>query len=288
MNVSRYNKLYCRKNKTYETLYGLEKAKLLKLKHSERLLGKSYIERFGKVKANKIRRQIYRNRFIRKKVFCKFCKKVLIVAPCNTRRFCSMACAIRFRIGKHLSKKHRQDISKANTGRKHPLCEILKMAHSSKGHTMCKKSRIAISKKAKKRWKENPDSFLGSYTNKRTKPEKIVNRYIKQNNLPYKYTGNGKFWITLEGKHINPDFINISVKKQFIEIQGCYWHCCKKHCRHLNSEFANERQLVDEHKKSLLKKHGYSVIYIWEHEIYDNSYKKILDETNSLHCSASQ
>lgn len=52
-----------------------------------------------------------------------------------------------------------------------------------------------------------------------TKFEKKIINIIKRNNLPYKYTGNGDFWIG--GK--NPDFVNINGEKKLIEVGSSYW-----------------------------------------------------------------
>jgi G:T-mismatch repair DNA endonuclease (very short patch repair protein) len=59
-----------------------------------------------------------------------------------------------------------------------------------------------------------------------TKPELIINDillFMFGNYNPFKYTGNRKFWLDLNGKLKNPDFVFIEDKK-IIEVFGRYWH----------------------------------------------------------------
>lgn len=52
-----------------------------------------------------------------------------------------------------------------------------------------------------------------------TRLEKNVIDLIQKHNLPYKYVGNGDFWIG--GK--NPDFVNVNGEKKLIEV-GCEYY----------------------------------------------------------------
>ncbi len=87
--------------------------------------------------------------------------------------------------------------------------------------------------------------------NKFTKPEMKFMRIIRKHNLPYKYTGNGSFWI----ENINPDFVQTNGKKICIEIWGDYWHNLPKEIK------------KDEKKLEILQKYGWHRIVIWEHEL---------------------
>jgi DNA mismatch endonuclease (patch repair protein) len=126
---------------------------------------------------------------------------------------------------------------------------------------------------------ERTKKFMKASGIRPTKPEKKVISFIKQNRLPYKYVGDGDFWLTLGGIDINPDFINFKHKKEFIEVLGCYWHRCLK-CRIANAYISakvEKNVQRDRLKTKLLKKYGYKVIRIWEHEIKDGSFiKKIV------------
>lgn len=61
------------------------------------------------------------------------------------------------------------------------------------------------------------------YPKHHTKPERIFEEICKKNNLPFKYTGDGAFWIG-ENPSINPDFVECDGKKLAIFVNGDYWH----------------------------------------------------------------
>jgi len=85
------------------------------------------------------------------------------------------------------------------------------------------KNRVKNSFKKKwkdKEWKEKQlEKMFKGMENRPTSLEKEMIDLIKRNNLPYKYTGDGDFWI---GKK-NPDFVNINGEKKLIEI-GCKYY----------------------------------------------------------------
>jgi len=56
---------------------------------------------------------------------------------------------------------------------------------------------------------------------KPTSIEKQFIELVRKNNLPYRYVGNGDFWIG----NMNPDFIHSDKKKrEVVELFGDYWH----------------------------------------------------------------
>lgn len=77
-------------------------------------------------------------------------------------------------------------------------------------------------------------------------------------------------------KHPNifgrPDFGNKS-RKIAVFIDGCFWHCCPKHYRRpkSNTEFwdnkARTNKARDRKVSRELRKQGYSVTRIWEHDL---------------------
>ena len=85
-----------------------------------------------------------------------------------------------------------------------------------------------------------------------TKPELIFEQICKNNNLPFKYTGDGSFWI----KNINPDFVEVNGKKIAVEIFGDYWHSPL-----LRSNIPYERTYKG--RKKILKKYGWELIILW-------------------------
>lgn len=89
-----------------------------------------------------------------------------------------------------------------------------------------------------------------------TKPELIFEQICKNNNLPFKYTGDGNFWI----HNINPDFVNCNGKKIAIEIFGDYWHSPL-----LNYGLKEDRTLS--YRKKILKQYGWKLVVFWQTDL---------------------
>ena len=89
-----------------------------------------------------------------------------------------------------------------------------------------------------------------------TKPESIFEAICKKYHLPYKYTGDGSFWI----KNINPDFVDVNGKKIAIEIAGDWWH---NSLTHLKLPYKNTM----EYRKKTLKKYGWKLGILFEHDL---------------------
>lgn len=64
--------------------------------------------------------------------------------------------------------------------------------------------------------------MLNSLIKRPTSYEKKIISVIKKYNLPYKYVGNGEFWIGSPSQ--NPDFVNINGEKKLIEVGNVYHH----------------------------------------------------------------
>ena len=97
---------------------------------------------------------------------------------------------------------------------------------------------------------------------KMTKPEKTILGYIKENDLPFKYIGDGSIWVG----QLHPDFISTDGSQRIIEVFGCYWHGCQK-C----FPGSKSRGIPLNQRLSTFKKHGFVTKIIWEHEIKDKS-----------------
>lgn len=83
--------------------------------------------------------------------------------------------------------------------------------------------------------------------------EELIN-LINSNNLPFQYTGDGKFWIGNK----NPDFRNTAGKKQVIELLGEYWHQTRQNIRfHQTAEGTKEHY----------QKAGFNCLIIWDYEV---------------------
>lgn len=127
----------------------------------------------------------------------------------------------------------------------------------NKGLTKNDDERVAkISKTSKNNWK-NPDYARKQFEKMKirpTKPEKILIKIIKENNINLKYVGDGKFWIRQGENIFNPDFINTE-KKIIVEVFGNYWHNLP------------ENKVKDARRLGLYKEKGYKTIVIWEKEL---------------------
>jgi len=92
-----------------------------------------------------------------------------------------------------------------------------------------------------------------------TKPELVFEDICKKNNLPFKYTGDGSFWI---GKNpsVNPDFVECNGKKIAVEVFGDYWHSP------LLNQKLGERSTLN-YRKKVLKQYGWKLIMFWETDL---------------------
>ncbi len=89
----------------------------------------------------------------------------------------------------------------------------------------------------------------------RTKPELKLLDIIERYGFPFKYTGDGSFWI---GGY-NPDFVNCNGQKEVIEVFGDYWHSPSREGIKPDFTEAGRRQAFAEF--------GFSMLVIWEHEL---------------------
>jgi hypothetical protein len=89
-----------------------------------------------------------------------------------------------------------------------------------------------------------------------TSIEKKVLEVISKFFLPYKYVGNGSFWITSMGKHINPDFLH-NTNRVVVEVFEDYWK---------ELTYGSVEAYIEE-RKSLFQKQGFEVIFINKKDI---------------------
>ena len=89
-----------------------------------------------------------------------------------------------------------------------------------------------------------------------TKPELKFMGICRKYRLPFRYVGNGKFWI----ENINPDFVEINGKKICVEIFGGYWH---------SSLYGKKIPYKRTYKGRIatLKKYGWRCIVLWDNEL---------------------
>ena len=108
-----------------------------------------------------------------------------------------------------------------------------------------------------------------------TKPELIFEEICKKYNLPYKYTGDGSFWIG-NNPSVNPDFVECNGKKLAIEIFGDYWHSplLKRNMRYSQTYRGREK---------ILKKYGWELIVFWETDLLRKDAESfILSQLNKI------
>jgi G:T-mismatch repair DNA endonuclease (very short patch repair protein) len=193
---------------------------------------------------------------------CANCGKEFNVTPYHSnRKFCSQNCCREYlknhpSIGKALTEKHKRKISlgvknvwkikreellakiSRNPGRLRLLSMRFKENNPSKDSKIKQKIRFA-------RMKQRIPTSL-------TAPETKFLNIINLCGLPYKYVGNGTFWVG----SLNPDFIHVSEKKA-IDVFGDYWHR-KRKVPWYQTEYG---------RKEYFRKHGWSLLVIWESQL---------------------
>lgn len=161
--------------------------------------------------------------------------------------------------GKHLPEGAKKKLSILWTGRR--LSEEVKkkliLLHTGKPLSKEHKKKLSDAWSWEKHFTEKTIQKLskatirafqrGCYDIRPTTPELKFTKFCEKHNLPYKYVGDGKFWI----ENMNPDFVEVNGRKIAIEILGDYWH--------------DEAEFSKRQKK--FAKYGWRVIGIWESEL---------------------
>jgi len=97
-----------------------------------------------------------------------------------------------------------------------------------------------------------------------TTPEQEFIKICEKHCLPFKYVGDGSFWIN----GFNPDFIENNGEKICIEIFGRYWHDPNNKNIPTSSYYKNRQKIFD--------KAGWKCLIFWEDELDDeNIFKKL-------------
>lgn len=87
----------------------------------------------------------------------------------------------------------------------------------------------------------------------------------KKHNLPFKYVGDGRYWIG----GLNPDFIGSNGDKTIIEVFGNYWHSP------LHNPNVKEKAIY-EYRKNVFERFGWKVIVLWEDDIVREDAEKYI------------
>jgi hypothetical protein len=183
-----------------------------------------------------------------------------------------------YNYGKHLSPEHKQKISQ-NKERAQKISVALKGRHLSeetkrklserhKGKRPTEETRRKMSEGHKGNKTIIETYKRGCFNRRPNNPEKKFIAICTTYNLPFKYVGDGKFWI----ENVNPDFIESNGKKLAVEIYGDYWHTTPK-------AIEKNRQRV-----ATLEKYGWQLLVLWEHEINQLSEKEIIQIVRAGGC----
>ena len=141
---------------------------------------------------------------------------------------------------------------------------------------------VAIGHRKSKKWQEYIHSeshrricierlVAARIANENIRPNKPESRFIelcKKYSLPYKYVGDGQFWLGYPPK--NPDFLNTNGVKQVVEIDGVYWHF-ERHQK-INPNLTREE--VEDREKAHYSKYSFDCVIVWE----DDSDEQILNK----------
>lgn len=175
------------------------------------------------VMAGYIRSQKYTGR-------CKSCasrgnkRRLGQIATAETRLKMSLA-----HLGKRNTPEHNQNISQSRAGV--PTGRIPRSAF--------KKGQRRTKEEIRECLKRRPMSKL------EVKVQRIIDKY----GLPYKFVGNGDFFI----ERINPDFINTNGEKKAVEV---YWR------RHKEQFRGGGVEKWERDRKTILNKYGWQIIFI--------------------------
>ena len=219
------------------------------------------------------------------KVRCDNCgesiERVASEAKRNTHNFCNRACHTEWQrgeenrgrthpnYGKHHSAESRGRISTNHA-------DVRSDKNPNYGKLMSEEQKQKISEANSNPSEETRQKLREArkhlkFTKHHTKPEMIWQKIaIEMYSLPFKYTGDGSFWIG-ENPSLNPDFIHIT-KKIAIEIAGDWWH---------NPLFNLKLpyKYTMEYRKKMLKKYGWKLVVFFEHDLLGEDAEAIVLHT---------
>jgi len=167
---------------------------------------------------------------------CETCNKEFEVYPARASiaRFCSHPCYGKWRTTIKLSENHKKKIGEAGKGRQTVLGKHWKVNHKKK----LTKEHIRNSLRRRS---------MSSLENK-------FNEIIIKHNLPYKFVGNGVFFIERK----NPDFVNINGEKKAIEV---YY---KRHKEDLRGIGINQWK---QDRQDIFNKYGWDILFFDETQV---------------------
>lgn len=167
--------------------------------------------------------------------------------------------------GRIFTEEHKRKLSEANKGHK-PVITLernQKISKANKGNTYTlgyhhtEEAKRKMSKAGKGRifTKEHIKKILTRRIP--TSLEEEFQNIINKNNLPYKFVGDGKFFI----ERYNPDFINTNNKKIAVEVYARYY---KLRNNKTIEEWKEDRQKV-------FNKYGWKIMFFNEIEVNEKN-----------------
>ena len=179
---------------------------------------------------------------------CDDCGKIRVTTKHDYRAFCK-SCAVKGERGPMYGTSRKgEDNPNWKGGKVRRICEYCGTEFPAKPSDIKKGWGRFCSKSCAHKHYKPPKHH--------TKPERIFESICEKYNLPFKYTGDGSFWI----HNINPDFVECNGKKVAVEIFGDYWH---SPLLRYNIPY----QRTYEGRKKILKKYGWALIVLWESDL---------------------
>lgn len=149
--------------------------------------------------------------------------------------------------GKQRSPEYRANISKARKASPRAREQLERLWELNRGKPRPEKCKAKL---RQARLKQRIPSS-------NTEPEKRFQSICEILQLPFKYVGDGAFWV----ENINPDFVDSDGQKIAVEVFGDYWHTP------LFRKKAYKIQRTEGYRKRVLRKYGWQLIVFWESEL---------------------
>lgn len=176
--------------------------------------------------------------------------------------------------------QRRHHLSQTRKGSTMLIDTKLKISQASKGRKLTEEHKQRIGESNRKRWQDPifREIAIAKYKpgwirhitdhleRRPTKLEKRVIDLITRYELPYRYVGDGSFWIG----GLNPDFISTGKKRIAVEVFGTYWHTPGPGKKLPETS-------IEECRVDMFRKFGWTCLIIWESELSENHIKYVLE-----------